>query len=145
MILFLDFDGVLHPELPGRPDDFSSRPHLWEILRACPGVEVVFATAWRELHSFDELVVFATQGGGEDLAHRFIGATPVMQDVQYRREAECRQWLADSGQQGRPWLALEDFDSYFSPACPTLYMVDYRTGLTEPDVAMLIARLNGER
>jgi len=42
MILFLDFDGVLHPELDGAPDDFVCRRHLWKILRTCLDVNVVF-------------------------------------------------------------------------------------------------------
>lgn len=92
-------------------------------------------------------------GGGEDLAHRFIGRTPSIGGASsqgaamhhagpfYRREMECRLWLADNGQQGRPWLALDDFDAYFSPSCPTLYLVDELTGLTEADVEALIERL----
>lgn len=35
MILFLDFDGVLHPEITGAPDDFVCRQHLWKVLRTC--------------------------------------------------------------------------------------------------------------
>ena len=35
MILFLDFDGVLHP-LMRRGLDFCRLPLLWEILRAAP-------------------------------------------------------------------------------------------------------------
>ncbi|HUX62225.1 HAD domain-containing protein [Sulfuricella sp.] len=153
MILFLDFDGVLHPENPNRPEDFSCRPYLWQILRACPTVEVVFSTQWRDIHTVDDLVEFATQGGGEDLAHRFVGGTPLIGGATsqgavmhhavpfYRREMECRLWLSDNGQQGRPWLALDDFDAYFTPACPMLYLVDHRTGLTEADVTVLIERL----
>lgn len=126
MILFLDFDGVLHPENPDRPEDFSCRSHLWQILRACPTVEVVFSTQWRDIHTIDDLVEFVTKGGGEDLAHRFIGATSLIGGVHsiagaavyhtgqfYRREMKCRLWLSDNEQQGRPWLALDDFDATF--------------------------------
>lgn len=35
MILFLDFDGVLHPHLRHEPD-FCRLPLLWEILRVVP-------------------------------------------------------------------------------------------------------------
>lgn len=127
MILFLDFDGVLHPDIPDRPEDFSCRLYLWQILRACPTVEVVFSTLWRELHSIDDLVEFVTKGGGEDLAHRFIGRTPSIGGASsqgaascpaspfYRREMECRLWLSENGQQNRLWLALDDFDAYFPP------------------------------
>jgi hypothetical protein len=108
---------------------------------------------WRELHSIDDLVEFVTKGGGEDLAHRFIGRTPSIGGASsqgaascpagpfYRREIECRLWLSENGQQNRPWLALDDFDTYFSPSCPKLYLVDELTGLTEADVTALIERL----
>lgn len=79
MILFLDFDGVLHPEAAlSTRVDFQHLPLLWRILREVPEVEVVFATSWRNSHSLDELVFIVTRGGGEDLAHRFIGMNPIV-------------------------------------------------------------------
>ncbi len=136
MIIFLDFDGVLHPELPDRADDFVCRSKFWQILRACPDVDVVFSTSWRELHPVHELIDFATQGGGEDLAHRFIGSTLCIPqesvgyriEQHYRRESECRLWLSDNGRQESSWLAIDDFPAYFSPSCLSLYVVDHTTG-----------------
>lgn len=144
MILFLDFDGVLHPEDHGG-EIFSCLPHLWEILRARPAVEVVFSTSWKEHHPLDELIGFATCNGGEDLAHRFLGCTPVIKpedgrDDYRRREIECLAWL-DSNQRPAHWLALDDIAYWFSFPCPNLYLVNYQTGLTAEDVAMIIARL----
>ena len=75
MILFLDFDGVLHPEQLGE-DEFCRAPILWEVLRECVHVKVVISSSWREIYTLDELVEFVTRGGGEDLANRIIGATP---------------------------------------------------------------------
>lgn len=76
VILFLDFDGVLHPETGKMP--FENTHLLWQILRKAPDVRVVFSTSWRESYSFDELVNFATFGGGESLSHLFVGVTPVV-------------------------------------------------------------------
>ena len=46
MVLFLDFDGVLHPETAlSTRADFQHLPLLWRILREVPEVEVVFATS----------------------------------------------------------------------------------------------------
>lgn len=114
MILFLDFDGVLHRNVSRPPEDFSCSPRLWQILRTCPNVEVVFSTSWREIYPFAELVEFATLGGGEDLKQRFVGATPSLvreagANIAGRlckREDECRLWLAGNSQQNRLWLAL---------------------------------------
>lgn len=76
MILFLDFDGVMHPDFAREKALFSATPLLWQVLEACPLVDVVFSTSWREIHPMSELIDFATQGGGEHLAGRFIGSTP---------------------------------------------------------------------
>jgi hypothetical protein len=75
MILFLDFDGVLHPLQRSEPD-FCRLPLLWKILRSCPHVDVVFSTSWREIYRPEEMIEFVTCGGGEDLAHRIIGSNP---------------------------------------------------------------------
>lgn len=145
MILFLDFDGVLHPENPERDADFTCNRYLWEVLRACPRVEVVFSTTWREFHPVDELVGFATNGGGEDLASRFIGVTPIIADhsgAPGRREQECRLWRTDHAQHTRSWIALDDFEEYFTVGCGNLYLVDHRVGLTAMDAFRLIQRLS---
>jgi hypothetical protein len=149
VILFLDFDGVLHPEKTGQVADFSRRPHFWRILRACSHAQVVFSTSWRSGYTIENLIEFATQGGGEDLAHRFVGATPTIIREEgayntgrfYCREAECRAWLVGNGQPHHPWLALDDFAPFFSSNCQTLYLVDQRTGLTDADATAIIERL----
>jgi hypothetical protein len=147
MILFLDFDGVLHPEPCGDEGEFCRVPLFWQILRTCPNVSVVLSTSWRSLHRTEELLAFATTGGGEDLIHRFVGSTPsIIQERGaniagrvYRREAECLEWLRHHGGQNQPWLALDDYPVEFRG--PKLYFVDRRTGLTEADVAAIIQRI----
>ena len=145
MILFLDFDGVLHPTLRGEPD-FCRIHLLWEILRTCQDVDVVFTTSWREIYEFGELVQFVTRNGGEDMAPRFIGATPSFTrdaDTCYlwHRNYECLLWLEGNGQAQRPWLALDDIRTSFPPESPKLYLTSNKTGLTETDVPKIIERL----
>ena len=147
MILFLDYDGVLHPHLRTEPD-FCRVALLWQILGTFPTVEVVFSTSWRQIYRFDEMLRFVTNGGGEDLEHRFIGTTPSIVREQManitgagRREQECRLWLSGNGQQQRSWIALDDTAVFFTTDCPMLYLVDKTTGLTGADVTNLIARI----
>ncbi len=145
MILFLDFDGVLHPlNASHNGGAFCKVSILWQILRACPSVEVVFATSWRDDFSIEQLTEFVTYGG-DDLASRFIGATPTLvratdPDPDYGRELECCAWLAGNHRRD-VWIALDDVAADFSPACPALYLIDPTTGLTEADAERLIARL----
>lgn len=148
MILFLDFDGVLHPLLRSEPD-FCRIELLWKILRACPDVDVVFSTSWREIYSQDELLDLVTHGNGWEFAHRFVGATPsifrekgaLIHGPHHRRHIECRLWLTGNGQYQRQWLALDDIAVSFPPASPTLHLVDGKVGLTEADVDAIIQRI----
>lgn len=142
MILFLDFDGVLHPLMRQEPD-FCRLPQLWQILRACPDLNVVFSTSWREIYRPDEMVEFITWGGGEELAHRIIGQTPrikVKADCD-RRDLEIENWL-DTNNHSGPWLALDDMPKMFNGGHPNLYVVDGSNGLTDMDVAAIIQRIS---
>ena len=78
MILFLDFDGVLHPFQARDEGYFCCVPHLLEILRQHPEIRVVFSTSWRGEFPFPRLVEFVTADGRENLAHRFIDSTPYL-------------------------------------------------------------------
>jgi hypothetical protein len=145
-ILFLDFDGVLHPE-NFDAELFCRTPNLWLILRSCPHVNVVFSTAWRQSFPLKQLVRFATQDGGEDLKGRFLGVTPTIDSDSGSmdhgsRETECLEWLQVHGHLETPWLAVDDIEYLFSPSSPNLYLTDYRHGLTEVDTQMVVRRLN---
>lgn len=158
MIIFLDFDGVLHPESAvSTRVSFEHLPRLWRILRAVPEVEVVFATSWRNSHSFDELVAIVTNGGGEDLVHRFIGVNPVVDKASreqgalgHRRE-ECLLWIEANRsrfpiwKKDVPWLALDDIAYWYGLPCFNLHMTDYRTGLSDADVEAVIKKLKSLR
>lgn len=146
MIVFLDFDGVLHPETGDESGLFCCRPVLWSILRAQPDVDVVFSTSWREFYCPEALLDFVTAGGGEDLRPRFIGQTPVVpvvpgSDDYRRRELECLAWLSAHRRDGARWLALDDVEYWFSDSSPNLYLVDYLTGLTDEDLPAILERL----
>ncbi len=148
MILFLDFDGVLH-SLSGKNDDeyFCRLPVLWEILRTCPEVEVVFSTSWREIYRPEQMLDFVTANGGEDLRHRFIGQTPSISvdpdaDDYRSREIECLAWLSENDRGHAHWLALDDLEYWFSHKSPNLYLVNELTGLTEDDIPAIIERLS---
>ena len=113
MILFLDFDGVLHPEYEGQatPADvaFCHRPRFEAIMRDYPCVEIVISSTWRE-----QLTLAALQAQfSPDIAARIIGATPIIprMDGKYipaRRESEILGWLAAAVRAHEPWLALDD-------------------------------------
>ena len=139
-ILFLDFDGVLHPSPTANETVFSRLQHLWAILRARPDVDVVLSTSWREHFDPDVMLDFVTSNGAENLRARFIGSNPVLRCAQsFQREAECLAWLHGNGMHGRPWLAVDDDSAGFEDSTH-LYLVDQKAGLTQTDVLQILAR-----
>ena len=145
MIVFLDLDGVLHPEQEdARYEFFCFSPLLWHILRSCPEAQVVFSTSWRRNCTLEKLTSFCTQGGGEDLIERFIGMTPEVEidaDVQEQghREVECKMWLKQNGHSKTPWLAIDDYAFWFSARNKrNLYLTQSEIGMTEGDLEAII-------
>jgi hypothetical protein len=142
MILFLDFDGVLHPSFSRGKNHFSSLHLFWQLLSACQDLEVVFSTSWREDYPVEKLIQLVSERDGERYIERFIGATPcvVARTVEFPREIECRLWLYGNGQSHRDWLALDDVEESFSPDCPNLFLINKMTGLVSDQMDALIAR-----
>ena len=142
MIIFLDFDGVLHPNPNDEHDTelFCRTPLLWKILRECPNTKVVFSTSWRDSYDFDNMLDFVTSNGGEDLAHRFISSTPNLESEGHygKRELEIQEWLRDNAYHGR-CIAIDDVEEIFD-GHPNLYLVDGDLGLTDEDVLAIIER-----
>lgn len=141
-ILFIDFDGVTHP-FPGNERDFSRVCFLWDILRLCPDVVIVFSTSWRVTHHFTRLVELVTKGGGEDLVARFIGCTPNLgkANLDKWRDVEILAWLDKSMFDGK-YLIVDDSASLFRQECRELYLIDGRKALCKEDVIEICWRFN---
>lgn len=149
MLLFLDFDGVLHPEHPGRRANdayqFCRLPLLEGWLRLRPGVDVVISSSWREAHPLDELVGYFSV----DLQSRVVGCTPAFKrdswqqydgeppPVRFPRETEVLRWLATSSEPWRGWAGLDDQAHLFKPLNPRLVLCDPSVGLTARELARL--------
>jgi hypothetical protein len=145
-ILFLDFDGVTHPEVCTEQELFQSLPDIEEVLRGFPQVEIVISSAWRYHHSLEELLVhFAV-----DIRARVIGVTPSIKRFSgdwlpnglegFSRECECVSWLRKNRPGGR-WLAIDDIDHWFRPNCSDLLLTDPTEGFLSSDQARLAAMI----
>lgn len=111
MILFLDFDGVLHPEYEGQavPVDvaFCHLPRFEAVLRDFPQIEVVISSTWRHHLTLNQL----RERFAADLRARIVGVTPTSADgasSRQQREMECLEWLSTHRAIGTPWIALDD-------------------------------------
>lgn len=115
MILFLDFDGVLHAASnhANSQEQFKRLPLLENWLRANLDVDIVISSSWREDLEFEALV----QLFREDLRHRVIGKCPIIlltEDMNYYRFEEIKSWLKLEKYDGL-WLALDDATHEFPP------------------------------
>lgn len=112
MILFLDFDGVLHPvfPLPELPEEenqfFAYAARLEEVLRGFPEVQIVISSTWRFLEPLDALRARFSP----DIAARILGTlqTDMRNSGKGVRHAEILAWLSSQGLSDQPWLALDD-------------------------------------
>lgn len=129
-LLFLDFDGVLHPHEHYRQQHFSSLPRLETLLRDYPGVNVVVTSSWRESFDLCELRQFFS----EEIAPRIIGVTPYIDDRKpFRRYREIQQFLAQHAGLQTPWLALDDMAFHYPQPCPQLIVCNLRTGFGDTE------------
>ncbi|MFZ2856514.1 HAD domain-containing protein [Acidovorax sp.] len=144
-ILFLDFDGVLHPEHCHESKHFCCLPVLESALRQVPEFELVITSTWRLQSPLEHL----RQRFSSDVAARIAGATPrycELKDVPqtlvgYEREAECQAWLLTHEASYQPWLAVDDRSWLYRPFCKSLFLTDGRTGLNTANGDLLAARL----
>lgn len=141
VILFLDFDGVLHPDPCFDAQRlFEQAPRLGAVLEEFAEARLVLSTSWRTERSLPELC----QPLGAPLAARVIGVTPNFADFAaparlwpYRRQAECVEWLNAHGAAAREWIALDDRASLFAPDCERLIECDSRRGFDETGAGRL--------
>lgn len=144
MILFLDFDGVLHPDPCPPAQLFECAPRLAEVLADFPATAVVLSTSWRVAHGYEQLLALLP----ETLRPFVVGTTPRAGDFRpppalapYRRHAECVQWLRIYGADESAWLALDDRPAWFAPYCEHLIACDGRRGFDDEAAARLRAAL----
>lgn len=133
-LLFLDFDGVLHPGLAGT---FIYLPMLEDYLRAQPSIGVVLSTSWRQQESFPKLLEIFSP----DIRSRIVGATPTFPDSPEVRYCEILAWLRANRFSG-PWVALDDDTSLFPNFCDNLVVCLTHRGLRPPQLASVSQKLN---
>lgn len=135
MILFLDFDGVLHSEpCYDKSQQFAYLPRLESVLRDFPDVRIVISSTWREKRSISQLCALFSV----DIGVRIAGVTPFWQDIPdiadvigYRRHSEIEGWLRQSGEPWEAWVAIDDKPYLFRPFLKNLIRTYSAIGFDE--------------
>lgn len=141
MILFLDFDGVLHPSPNKMSTEFSALPLFEEWLRSHTQVEVVISSSWRDVMDIDVLKAIFSQ----DLQDRIIDKCPTLpfdkieHEVHWRYK-EIMTWIAINKYEGQ-WVALDDAIDAFPDSLPQLVACNQKVGLTNFVIERLTAKV----
>lgn len=143
MLIFLDFDGVLHREFipgstPGRvrvnTHQFTHLANFEAVVRDFPDIDIVISSTWRINHSLNELRSYFS----DDIATRIIDVTPVLPTRTVdRRELEIKQWLVHAGRSGERYLAIDDCSRLFSNEFDALFFVNPETAF-DTDAAIAL-------
>ena len=148
MLLFLDFDGVLHPVKSNIDDIFCRVPLLEDfLLHEMPDWNIVLSTSWREPHSLDQLFDFLP----ESLHSRILGTTVAdkhpgpkeMDSMLFQRsprQAQVLYYLRERALNDEHWLALDDSAPDFEPDTPQLVLCNPTQGITQETLVELHQR-----
>ena len=142
MILFLDFDGVLHPQYEHEPVPadlaFCHLARFEALMREFPSVEIVISSTWREQFSMEVLRAKFSA----DIAARIIGRTPLAAEALPPHMVEVREWeilawLNANNRQREEWIALDDSAWQFKRHRSRLVACTSYTGLDSEAEAKL--------
>ena len=137
-VIYLDFDGVLHPTSPVM-DGLFSRAHLLEELFANlqEPTRIIVSSSWRFTHTLKELQAKLPNA----LAQCVIDTTgaPVI-----GKHARYQEILTHANQlePGTEWRALDDSYWEFPAHCEQLIRCNPNTGISAKEVAQLANWLN---
>lgn len=137
-IIFLDFDGVLHPVgTPVRGPGVFARKGLFEgTLRTLglESIEIVISSTWRLAIPLQKLKKLFSP----DVAARIIGKTADAEEPEdYPRYDEIRAWLESNGAR-KNWIAIDDDPERFPPRLSNVVFTDPLVGFDERAAEALI-------
>ncbi len=153
MILFLDFDGVLHPSsvylrngkpvLDAHGELFMWAPLLVDALSDFPDCQIVLSTNWVRRLGFEATCGFLPV----ELRERVIGATwhSVRETPRYNagltlsywndatRYQQIKHWVQFNNLHSNDWIALDDDDAsgWHDSDSGNLVLVDGQIGLSD--------------
>lgn len=131
-ILFLDFDGVIHPVDASSQQLFCWIPTLRHLLSDFPDVRIVVHSSWRYEYSDDEIRQLLSP-----IAERFAGTAPRM-----RREQAIETVLQSNKQLVTSYLVLDDDPREFAGGTLDVLFCESSTGISaEPVQQSLFAWL----
>jgi hypothetical protein len=134
--LYLDFDGVLHPNFVDKGQLFT---HMSELMKALEGkpMRIVISSSWR----FHENFVYQKNLFAPTIQDQVLRCTGPAHIGKWPRWNEIRRHAATFGVTN--WIALDDAFMEFPPECEELILCDGRTGLQDSQIQQLVEWIKG--
>jgi hypothetical protein len=129
-LLFLDFDGVLHPTHFAGEDPFN-RIHLLEESLGDSDLGIVISSSWRFTHSLEKLQKLLP----DSISNLIIGVTGAPFIGKHPRYQEIQAYLQSHGESN--WKALDDSYWEFPAPCQELIRCNPNTGISEKQMKEL--------
>lgn len=129
-LLFLDFDGVLHPTNFAWESPFN-RVSLLEEALSKSSLGIVISSSWRFTHSIERLGNLLPSS----ISKSIIGITGAPVIGKHPRFQEIQIYLGIHGQ--ADWRALDDSYWEFPYPCPELIRCNPNTGLSDKQLIEL--------
>ena len=129
-LLFLDFDGVLHPSHFAGEAPFSRAPLLEETL-ALFSPKIVISSSWRFTHNLEKLQKTVPAF----ISSLIIGATGAAVVGKHPRFTEIQNYLGGYGP--ADWKALDDSYWEFPNPCSRLIRCNPKTGINDRQILEL--------
>jgi hypothetical protein len=134
MLLFLGFDGVMHPATGDRVL-FEHRDAFEALLREHAHASVVISSSWREVFDTDSL---REDYFSPDIQARIIDVTPSIPGAM--RWQEVQAYLDETRYKG-PYIVIDDDASEFPQGWEPLMLCAPDSGLDSGKLSELAARL----
>lgn len=134
ILLFLDFDGVLHPITGSPPFKPDCMAVLSSILETFSDIRIVITSSWREEKSLDELIYLL----GDQIGSKVIGTTPIIDEpfLHNIRYHEVMEYLQTLSVERYTWIAIDDERGNY-PDNANVWLTDRYRGLTAADGAKI--------
>ena len=138
-VVYLDFDGVLHPTRLAIESAFC-RVHLLEPLFDNNSVSIVISSSWRFTHKLSALQAKLPSS----LAQCVIGVTG---DAVIGKHARYQEIIkhAKELEHGSLWCALDDSYWEFPSTCKELIRCNPNTGISSKEIAVLSTWLSSSQ
>lgn len=129
-LIFLDFDGVLHPTYFSGEERFN-RVNLLEEALVDATANIIISSSWRFTHNLEKLQKILPT----NISKLIIGATGSPVIGKYPRFNEIQAFLNTHGL--ADWKALDDSYWEFPSPCPQLIRCNPNTGITNKQILEL--------